>query len=265
MAAPRKIAPAIKPRQIVPLVRPGPAPSAEALAPPAAQLTNHGGPVLGSVGVVAIYWGAYWGGADGTQLATRLDGFFDFILTSSLMDLLAEYSTATTQIGHGRRTAVKKTTTEPGTQSGAGRTVTDEQIQQALQSWINDGTVPRPTANMLYFVYLPPDVVSTMGGQASCQAYCGYHNHVNGTIFYAIEPYLNCVGCMFGNGILDSLTKVSSHELCEAVTDPALNAWFDPNSGDEIGDICNSSVTQLGGYVIQAEWSNRQNRCAVGP
>jgi hypothetical protein len=36
-------------------------------------------------------------------LSVELDRFFDFILTSPHMDLLREYSTTTTRIGHGRR------------------------------------------------------------------------------------------------------------------------------------------------------------------
>jgi hypothetical protein len=48
------------------------------------------------------------------------------------------------------------------------------------------------------------------------------------------------------------------------VTDPALNAWFD-DTGNEIGDICNSSIVQLGGFFIQTEWSNRANACISIP
>jgi hypothetical protein len=49
------------------------------------------------------------------------------------------------------------------------------------------------------------------------------------------------------------------------VTDPALNAWFDPTTGDEIGDICNGSVVQLGGFTVQTEWSNLANACVLRP
>jgi hypothetical protein len=56
---------------------------------------------------------------------------------------------------------------------------------------------------------------------------------------------------------------VSSHELVEAITDPALNAWFDPNTSNEIGDICNRQTTQLGDFLIQTEWSNSLGACAI--
>jgi hypothetical protein len=142
--------------------------------------------------------------------------------------------------------------------------VSDEQIQTALQGWISDGTVPATTANTLYFVYLPPDVVSTLGSDQSCTQYCGYHNQVGGTVFYAVEPFVTCAGCSTGQ-ILDTQTKISSHELFEAITDPALDGWFDANTGDEIGDICNSDTRKLGGFTIQSEWSQDQNACVVAP
>src|SRR5258708_1616246 len=97
----------------------------------------------------------------------------------------------------------------------------------------------------------------------SCTASCGYHENV-GTVYYAIEPYLACPGCTSGS-ILDSLTKVSSHELAEAVTDPANGGgWWDPNSGDEIGDICNTSTTRLGGDLVQNQWSHARAGFLVG-
>jgi hypothetical protein len=214
---------------------------------------------------VPIYWGASWASGAGAQLAAQIDAFFDFILTSEFMDLLAEYNTPTTTIGHGSRLpSVKVSGSEPGTVVGGVRQVTDLQIQQALQGWVADGTIPPVSANTLYFVYLPPDVVSVDGGSQSCQDYCGYHNHINQSLFYAVEPYITCQGCDFG-GIQDSLTKVSSHELAEAVTDPALTAWWDDGSGDEIGDICNSKTARLGGFLVQPQWSNAQNACVLAP
>ncbi len=248
------------PRRIVPLHLPGAAPAA-----PSGNLTYHGGAVLQAVEVVPIYWGASWASGTDAQLATQLDAFFDFILTSQFMDLLAEYNTPTTTIGRGSRLAsARVSTSEPGTIVGGVRQITDAQIQQALQGWVADGTIPPVTANTLYFVYLPPDVVSVDGTSKSCQDYCGYHNHINKSLFYAVEPYITCAGCNFG-GILDSLTKVSSHELAEAVTDPALDAWWDPASGNEIGDICNATTARLGTYLVQPQWSNAQGACVLAP
>ena len=121
------------------------------------------------------------------------------------------------------------------------------------------------TANTLYFVYLPPNVVSTrQDGKQSSLEYCGYH-HAVGNVFYAVIPYATCNGCVFPGNFLDTLTEVTSHELAEAITDPALNAWWDSNTQDEIGDICNRQTMRLGGFMIQTEWSNSQQACVIAP
>jgi roadblock/LC7 domain-containing protein len=243
--------------------------AAPAVGAPVPQLQNHGGPVLGSVEVVPIYWGVAWASGTTAQLASELDGFFDFIVTSSYMDLLSEYGTAATPIQHGRRLAsVHVSASEPGTATPpSGRQVTDAQIRQALQGWIADGTAPATSANTLYFIYLPPNVVSLDFNTQSCApgGYCGYHDHID-AVYYAVIPYVNCSGCVFAGNFLDTLTEVSSHELAEAITDPALNAWWDPNTGgDEIGDICNRQTVRLGNYLVQTEWSNAQSACVVAP
>ena len=125
-------------------------------------------------------------------------------------------------------------------------------------------TVPATTANTLYFIFLPPNVVSLAFNSQSCVSggYCGYHSHAGG-VYYAVIPYVNCGGCVYPGNFLDTLTEVSSHEFAEAVTDPALNAWWDPTTGpgDEIGDICNRQTVRLGGYLVQTEWSNAQSAC----
>ena len=243
---------------------------AHGLAPvvgtPAPLLENHGGLVLGAVDVAIIYWGAAWSIAENLTLSAQLDEFFDFILTSSYMDLFSEYGTTTTPIGHGRRVAsVHVSTTEPGKATPLGRQVSDVEIQRALQGWIAAGITQATTPNTLYFVYLPPNVVSSMkSGEKSCNDYCGYHNAIN-NVYYAVIPYATCPTCAFPGNFLDSLTEVSSHELGEAITDPALDTWWDGNSGSEIGDICNRKTFRLGGYLVQSQWSNVQHACVITP
>src|ERR1019366_2927071 len=120
MPKPNGIAPPAKqpagPRIIVPpaeFIAHGVTPTPGAPPP---DLTNHGGPVVQSVQVVPIYWGAAWASGTNATLATQIDGFFDFIVTSSLMDLLGEYSLASTLIKHGSRLAsVHVPGSEPGT------------------------------------------------------------------------------------------------------------------------------------------------------
>ena len=231
-----------------------PAHGAAAAADP--QLTYRGGPLLTAVEVFTVFWGARWQGSDGTTLADQLNGFFDFVLTSQLIDQLGEYSVSGQTIGHGSRIGTT-TITEPA----LGTTVSDAQIQQALAELVGAETLPGPNANTLYFVYLPPNVTVTQGGSSSCQAFCGYHNATGADVFYAVMPYPGCTGCAGGLALLDALTSTSSHELCEAITDPVPgDGWYDDQNG-EVGDICAWQTRQLGDYTVQLEWSNQQNAC----
>jgi hypothetical protein len=62
--------------------------------------------------------------------------------------------------------------------------------------------------------------------------------------------------------VFDALTATSSHELCEAITDPVPGkGWYDDRNG-EIGDMCAWNFKQVAGYTVQLEWSNRQGKCA---
>ena len=241
-----------EPIRIVPLYVPE-----KVKAAAAAQLVYNGGPLLTSVQVFTVFWGAAWQQAPASDLIPQLNSYFDAILTSSLIDQLAEYDTAQYQIGHGTRIGtITLTTPDPGT------SVADSDIQQMLQNAIANNTAfPQPTANSLYFVYLPDGVTVSQGGQSSCQAFCGYHDAINGQIFYAVMPYPGCSGCTGGSATFDALTSTSSHELCEAITDPVPGqGWYDQNNG-EIGDICAWQTKQVGNYTVQQEWSNSTNAC----
>lgn len=222
----------------------------------AAKVTYRGGPLLQAARVFAIYWGQSWTNTGKMEaLVTSMNKFFADILVSPLIDQLSEYSVSGQTIGHGSFVGSKVITA-----GATSRSVTDSAIQTALQNWISTGTVPRNDDNTLYFIFLEPGVVSVMGGSRSCQSYCGYHNNV-GTIYYAVMPYPGCSGCLGGLAVLDALTGTSSHELCEAITDPVPGSgWYDDTLG-EIGDICAWQFKKLAGYNVQLEWSNNQKKC----
>lgn len=220
------------------------------------QLTYRNGPLLTSVEVFTIFWGTAWQGSN-AMLVAQINQFFDFILTSPLIDQLAEYNVLGKAIGHGRHVGTATITTPT-----LGRSVTDTAVQQMLQRvTFGSPSVPQPTLNTLYFVYLPPGVRLVQGGSASCQAFCGYHSDIAGQLFYAAMPYPGCSGCTGGLSVLDALTSTSSHELCEAITDPIPGqGWYDDHNG-EIGDICAWKTKKIGPYAVQLEWSNLANQC----
>jgi hypothetical protein len=244
--------------RIVPL-RKTPAELAVAQKAPAAapaQLTYRNGPMLGSVQVFTVFWGSAWSTDPLRQLIAKLNDFFTFVLTSALLDQLSEYDIGGYTVGHGSLAGSATITSvdPPGT-------VDDSAIQTFLQNQIAAKTLPPPTASTLYFVYFPPGVVVSMGSSLSCQTFCGYHDQINGTIFYGVMPYPGCTGCLGGMSDIDALTSTSSHELCEAITDPIPGqGWYDDNNG-EIGDICAWQTKKLGNYLVQLEWSNKNGSC----
>jgi hypothetical protein len=241
------------PIRIVPLYLPEELAAAPAAAP---HLTYRGGHLLTAVEVFTIFWGAAWQQQQ-AALAQTINQFFDFILTSPLIDQLAEYNVPGQAIGHGRRIG---TFTLPS--PSPPHSVTDSAIQHRLQQEIaSNPAIPQPTPNTLYFLYVPPGVAVVQGGSRSCQAFCGYHDSIGGQIFYAVMPYPGCGGCTGGLSVQDALTSTSSHELCEAITDAVPGqGWYDDAHG-EIGDICAWKNKKVGQYTVQLEWSNQHNAC----
>src|SRR5215475_3135211 len=194
------------------------------------ELTYRNGPLLTNVEVFTVFWGAAWQDSTNSAVAKQMNEFFDFILTSKLIDQLAEYNVEGKTIEHGKRTgSLTLTTSEPGTQ------LQDRAIQKMLQEEIAAGTLPKNNANSLYFVFLPPGTQVELAGAASCSDFCGYHDATSDNVFYATMPYANCTGCEGELAMLDALTSTSSHELCEAITDPVPGqGWYDDANG-EIG------------------------------
>jgi hypothetical protein len=221
------------------------------------NLTYRGGPLLSNVQVFTVFWGQGWQQSSQSSFIQQLNDYFDYILTSSLMDQLTEYNTQTQTIGHGSRIGTATVTTPD-----PGQSTTDAAIESMLQNEIANNTAfPQPTSNTLYFVYLPSGVTVVLGGSSSCQSFCGYHDAINGQIFYAVTPYPDCAGCTGNLAVFDVLTSTSSHELCEAITDAVPGqGWYDDNNG-EIGDICAWKTKQIGNYTVQQEWSNKAGAC----
>ena len=240
--------------RVVPLHYPKP----ELLHPAAAsaELTYRNGPLITTAEVFTVFWGKLWESTpSSTDLMQRLTQFFTDILIGPMIDQLAEYDVQSQSIGHGSLIGTTVISADAPTGS-----VTDSVIQAELEKWIAASTVPKNDQNTLYFIYLDPGVVSIMGGSRSCQNYCGYHNNLE-EVYYAVMPYPTCSGCLWGLQTFDAITGTSSHELCEAITDPVPGSgWYDDNNG-EIGDICAWNFKTVAGYTVQLEWSNQQGNC----
>src|SRR5450631_4271630 len=241
------------PIRVVPMHRPE---VASAVAAGTPYLTYRNGRLLTAVQVLTVFWGSAWQQASNSDLLNQINQFFDYVLSSQLIDQLSEYSVPGQAIGHG--SLIGTTVLTSADPSGS---VQDSAIQQLLQQQIDGGTLPATNPNTLYFVFLPEGVQVVQENSSSCQSFCGYHDSFGSNVYYAVMPYPGCSGCTGGLAVFDALTSTTSHELCEAITDPVPGqGWYDDNNG-EIGDICAWKTRTLGNYTIQLEWSNQAGSC----
>jgi hypothetical protein len=241
--------------RIVPLATPEVIRRAAAAEP--GHLVYNNGPLIANAEVFTIFWGSAWHDNPLASLISEVNGFFDFILSSALIDQLREYSVPQYQIGHGKRIGSLALTTPD-----VSKKVDDSAIQKTIQQQISAGKLPAANANLIYFLFLPSGVTVTQGGSASCKMFCGYHDAIANDIFYAVMPFPDCSGCSSNLSSFAALTVTASHELCEAITDPIPGqGWYDNQNG-EIGDICAWQTKMIGHYTVQKEWSNQAGSCA---
>src|SRR5713226_10229780 len=67
----------------------------------APNLMYRGGPLLGAVQVFTFFWGDAWQQDPQAGLMRQVNQFFDYVVSSPLLDQLAEYSVPGTAIAHG--------------------------------------------------------------------------------------------------------------------------------------------------------------------
>ncbi|GEM_PF-7000183 len=243
---------------------PRPRVSRAAAAAAGSGVAYHGGPLIAHVEVTAFYWGSAWSDPGLSALASQLNRFFaDFTAglpnIGSPLDQLAEYSQGSYVIGRGSFRAPGRFVT-PAITPDPGATVDDSAIQKLLPQLLAAFAIT-PDSGSLFVLFTPPNVTVTMGSSASCKQFCGYHGNAGG-IHYAVMPYPCAQGCTGSMSIFDALTVTVSHEICEAVTDPEFNGWWDSTTtGNEIGDFCAWTPKHFGPYMIQEEWSNAAGSC----
>jgi len=243
------------------------------------NLIDHGGPEIAAAGFWAVYWNSAVAKSTATSLGyatiqAQINAFIGAFPDNQNWDnsntddytIIQQYgSTAPIANGLGNYGAFVDA------QATSSR-ISDSQIQSYLTSLFNAGKVA-PSNHIIYGVYFPSGMRVSLQGGSSCTSFCGYHSHFGyGTyqIKYAVFPYPNCRGCSLrGLSVADMLTIIGSHEIREAVTDPADNgvyAWYD-SAGYEADDKCAwHFLYQMtnGMFWVQPEFSNGGNTTASG-
>jgi hypothetical protein len=212
----------------------------------------HGGKVIPSARVMAIYWGRDWGSpVTGMNAnAATMDQFLATVLNSTYMDNLAQYSS-------GRGTFLGSTWVDHA--PAVPQTFTFDQVRGILFNWLTAGMLPEtPVASgalsQLYLIFAPSEV--TLTDNNGGQGFCGYHYH--GAFTGGAD------NLVFGIVNSTAGTAAMSHEIAEACTDPTGNGWYSDTDGSEIGDVCstcNSPALTLSGFNVASYWLVDQDRC----
>jgi hypothetical protein len=228
------------------------------------QVQNYGGPVLGSMKIVPVFFSN-----DTSTVTTPMKDFFSRIGNSTFWAAASEYGVGTATAG------TPVTLAEQAPTSVTDTAMSGSPLWVWLQAKIDAHQLPTPDANTLYAVSYPTGTTITVQNEVSCQTFGGYHLSMrlsNGSsVAYAVLPRCSPTS---GFSQLSYLTSAASHELIEAATDPypftnpayaALEAahyyWNDILSGGEVGDVCTSwadSYHQFPDlpYTVQRYWSN---------
>ena len=224
--------------------------AAAAPEPGAARFVDHGGPVLHAVQLHLIYWGRAWthtppASPTPDQITTALQT----VLDSSYLSGLAQYR----GIGRGSvRGSTVITTSDPSPG------FTDDDISAFLDGQIDAGTVPGPDDGnqTLYAVIIPAGVHSGGGNLDGAHSYDTRHDRRIHLLWTA------------DSGDLARATRITSHELVEAVTDPEGSAvsgtegTCHEDGWCEIADVC-SWAAVLDGVTVLSYWSNLAQACVV--
>jgi hypothetical protein len=234
-------------------------------------LVDHGGRVLSTPRVSAIYLGDYWSTPQGAGEALHLDAFLQaWIAGPSVTGVLAQY-----RVGAGSFASSDKV-------AGASPvTFTDTDAQALVRQELAAGRVVSGSQTV-HVVYLPPGTVLTVQGTSSQQALGGYHSSYldSGTgarVYYAVVVYnQGANGIEFNRVAQDNNSIVTSSVLAGALTNPdagqGQTGWLDDVNG-EVGSIAFALSTDpaLGdvwvlqnGFTVALLWSNQDGKLDAG-
>ena len=233
-----------------------------------ANMTYHGGKIMPTAVIKAIFWGSSWSTSAGDKI-TGMDSFYTGWNNSNYAGTNTEYTGTNGRVG--------KTSTYQGhivdTSTASGGANTSTILAEVCKQVTNGNIVPDASGNGYYPVY-----TDEPRGSAG---YCAYHSAgtCNGkalqfAFFWKLDGDPGCdpgdTSGLHSEG-LAAIANVSGHELAEAVTDPASpGAWYDA-SGSENGDKCAwtfggplATLSNGAKFKIQGEWSNAAFTAGTG-
>ena len=219
----------------------------------AANFFDKGGFLLTDPKMVAVFIGDW--SASPSQVKS-LTQFCKDLMQGTLLDVLKQY-------GFNQGTVIG-TAMIPSKQT----TFNEVQLGLLLQDAINKKILPEPVDKqmcyMLFFSdnigFSDPSLQLSLCEPKNSTAF-GFHHDIitaaGNRLIYSFIPSLNdaCVTSTCAKSSSCSLstsetqlqrqTQVASHEFAEMVTNPLGTGWFNIKTGDEIGDVCNGTNTNM--------------------
>lgn len=228
------------------------------------NMTYHGGKIMTTANITAIFWGTSWATYTGDKI-TGMASYYAGWNNSNYAKTNIEYTGSNGKVGATASYAGQYIDSTAA--SGGGNT------SAILAEVCKEITNPDATGNGYYPVYT--DVPRGSAG------YCAWHSAgtcggktVQFAFFFKLDGDSGCdpqdTSGLHSQG-LAAIANVSGHELSEALTDPASpGAWYD-SRGAENGDKCAWTfgaplVTFSNGtqWKIQGEWSNAAYTAGTG-
>jgi hypothetical protein len=213
-----------------------------------ATVSDGGGPVITHPDVDLVFWGSGWDSAQ--TLMSSVTSSINTLMNSPYLSGLSQYR----GVGNGQLLRTDFiSTTSPAANSSYG------DFAFFLQTNLNNGTLP-VTPNMdsqiLYMVIPQPGTTDPIDG------FQGEHNRS----FSNVGPFH--YGWTQNIGSVDDITRLFSHELTEAVTDPEGTAFqVNPTNSFSWNEICDGEAEnytyRLDGVLVQSYFSQADNAYAI--
>ena len=229
--------------------------------------TDGGGKVLTEVEVILIFWGSFWTktpppSPSSDEYKQAIEG----ILTGPYMGALRQYR------GVGQGTLIF---TDHNDSTDPADLYTDDDVKTMLKSRLDNTAMPAPASghNRFYAVIVPPGIRNKL---TTTNNFVGQHQSFTYNSVTGYYAWIDNTGSLTGH---NCVTKVFSHELVEACTNPDVDTSNNSIlvdgtksdgstvTNDEIGDTCNNqfATVDVNGVEcsVQAYWSKTDNACIL--
>jgi hypothetical protein len=212
------------------------------------SVTFHGGAIASGVAVELIFWGSAWQQPANSVLRAQFVASAAALIGGPYYTALKEYGAAKPTF----RGAVTVISPNPS------NSFDDGDVGDLVWNCIDANIFPEPDdpgGRIFYCVVMPPGTSYGPGGALGAHSW----PHDYDFPFDWDTAWVAWVG--FGS--INTLTRVLGHELAEAATDPEGDGWHTDQSGEEIGDICNTRQGFVNGVWVEGYWSRRMNACVI--